>query len=39
MTGAELSEREDLAGYAIHASDGDIGKVDRDDVYTAGRYP
>jgi len=38
MTAAELSEREDLSGYVIHATDGDVGKVDQDDVSLGARY-
>jgi len=38
MTDAELPEREDLSGYVIHATDGDVGKVDQDDVSLGARY-
>jgi len=35
---AELADREDLTGYAIHATDGEVGKVDQDDISTGARY-
>jgi len=34
----DLSEAGDLAGYAIHATDGEIGKVDSQDAETGERY-
>jgi hypothetical protein len=38
--GAELEplEPEDLGGYVIHATDGEVGKVDLDDISTGARY-
>jgi hypothetical protein len=38
MSGADALEPENLAGYAIHATDGEVGKVDRDDMSTGARY-
>lgn len=38
MTDAELPDRDDLSGYLIHATDGDVGKVDQDDVSLGARY-
>ena len=38
MAGGEPLEPEDLGGYVIHATDGEIGKVDQDDISTGARY-
>ena len=37
MTGAPI-EVENLGGYAIHASDGEIGRVDQHDITTGVSY-
>ena len=38
MAPGEPPEEEDLGGYVVHATDGDVGKVDRDDRSTGDRY-
>jgi hypothetical protein len=38
MSEPESLEPEDLGGYVIHATDGEVGKVDRDDSSTGARY-
>ena len=38
MADREPLELEDLAGYAVHATDGEVGKVDQDDISTGDRY-
>ena len=35
---AELMDHGDISGYAIHARDGDIGKVDKHDVDAGRNY-
>src|ERR1019366_8954933 len=38
MSGGEALEAEDLSGYLIHATDGEVGKVDHDDIGTGEGY-
>jgi len=38
MAPAEPPEPEDLGGYVVHATDGDVGKVGQDDRSTGDRY-
>jgi hypothetical protein len=38
VSGDELLEPEELAGYTVHATDGDVGKVDAEDHSTGSRY-
>jgi hypothetical protein len=38
MSEADPLESEDLGGYVIHATDGEVGKVDQDDRSTGARY-
>jgi hypothetical protein len=38
MAVGEPPELEDLGGYTVHATDGEVGKVGRDDLDTGDRY-
>ena len=38
MADREPLELEDLGGYVVHATDGEVGKVGKDDISTGDRY-